>query len=327
MRRFLLLILAAALWPASGAGQTSWHGYLQTRFGENYLDQRSFSIRRAKLWISGAAPLEHWYFKVQSLYRWQNSGALVLQDAFAEYRGTGFTLRFGQMVPQFSLQRSQPDYLIPLVERARVIDALIPAAETLARDIGVMAIVAPRGSGWHGSVGLFNGNGADRKGNEDRQFLVTARSTYAVHVGKHGLAQAGISLAYRKTAGIALKHIFGNDLSYSGVDSRWGLEAMLTTDAWQVQGEYLQARLSRGVTAWGYYLLVSRQIRKRHRLTLSLDKLHAPIVSQNENPWWIVGYGYYLKGQKNRIFLDLRFRKKDNGWDVRNVLELQLFFN
>ena len=40
-------------------------------------------------------------------------------------------------MPDFSLQRKQPDYAIPLDERADVVNALVPGAETMARDIGL----------------------------------------------------------------------------------------------------------------------------------------------------------------------------------------------
>ena len=59
------------------------------------------------------------------------------------------------------LQRSQPDFLVPLVERAQVVETLIPGARTLGRDIGIQMVVAPSAGSPRLALGLFNGSGAN----------------------------------------------------------------------------------------------------------------------------------------------------------------------
>ena len=116
-----------------------WTGYAQNRLATDFHEQNSFAIRRAKLWLDGRAPIDgNWYCKVQGSFSAKNSGACVLQDVFAEYRGNVWQLRLGQMVPDFSLQRRQLDFLMPGVERSRIVTKMIPSAETGARDIGAM---------------------------------------------------------------------------------------------------------------------------------------------------------------------------------------------
>ena len=154
-----------------------WGGYIQARFAQSN-DVTGFSIRRTKLWLDGAAPVgKGFHYKVQGLFRPPNGGAFTLQDACLEYRTSMGFLRAGQMVPDFSLERSQPDAEIPLSERAAVINTLIPSATTGARDIGMEVALRPNAARWHATFGVFNGNGGNASQNEDRHFLGTGRAT------------------------------------------------------------------------------------------------------------------------------------------------------
>ena len=176
-----------------------WHGYAQIRYGrDNPAD--GFSLRRGKLWVGGAVPgLPGLSFKVQGIFRNASQGAFVLQDLFAEYRTGWGKVEVGQLIPDFSLQRSQPDFLVPLVERAQVVDALIPAARTLARDIGIQTVIAPTASALRLSLGLFNGSGANRFTAAEGDFLATGRLTLRRELGHRIWAALGASGAWRRT--------------------------------------------------------------------------------------------------------------------------------
>ena len=64
-----------------------WGGYVQARFTQSN-DETGFSIRRAKLWLNGAAPVGRGlYYKLQGLFRATNGGALTLQDHFGYLLG------------------------------------------------------------------------------------------------------------------------------------------------------------------------------------------------------------------------------------------------
>lgn len=83
----------------------------------------------------------------------------MLQDVYGEYRLPFGIVRAGQFVPDFSLERSQGDAYIPVIERAAVVNALIPSGDTYARDIGTKFVFQPKGSGFHTSFGVYNGKG------------------------------------------------------------------------------------------------------------------------------------------------------------------------
>lgn len=177
-----------------------WTGYVQVRYADNFEQTKTFLIRRLKLWSYQQTPFdEHLFYKVQAIFRYPVSGALILQDAFAEYRTSTWWLRVGQETPDFSLQRSQPDFSLFFIERGNIINALIPASESLARDIGIQFHISPENFPWSGSFGLFNGNGANVKENEDQWFLLTTRHTVKFKIRASSHFETGVSLSFRET--------------------------------------------------------------------------------------------------------------------------------
>ncbi len=310
---------------AATARPPKWNGYMQTRFADDYRDLTGFSIRRAKLWVKGKAPLPgNWFYKVQGLFRYQTGGAYSLQDVYAEYRRHEWSIRLGQQVPDFSLQRSQPDYAIPVIERGRVIDALIPAAETGARDIGARALVNLPENRGHVSLGIFNGNGGNQSGNEDRDFLFTHRLVYRLNTGQFSAA-FGYSLAYRRTVGLKFKKILGNH-PFTGDDFRWGLEARFRGKQWQLQGEYLETHLENR-RAWGYYLLADLLLPGKNRAVFSLDKYRDLNPATDDHPWFIIGLNHRFAGDRAKLMLDQRVQFADRQTHYLTSLQLQLFFN
>ena len=311
--------------PGLAMAHPDWNGYLQLRYSADNQQLNSFSIRRAKLWLKGAAPPPHWFYKLQGSFRWQHKGAFVLQDAFVEYQQTAFKIRFGQMVPDFSLQRQQSDYLLPIVERAQVINALIPTAETLARDIGLLIFWNAKESGWRVSAGLFNGNGANQQQNNDRKFLYTTRATKSVSLFSGWQLQSGFSLAFRKGSNLKFKKIFNEQTDFSGNDLRWATEFQLTGHGWQFQAEYLQARLKSRLTQ-GYYLLINKTM-ERHLLTFSLEQFSDLNPQTSDQPFYILDYGYRLAGNENKILVDLRLHPQNKEITFATSIQLQIFFH
>lgn len=320
---FLLMLLAG-----SGTTQsTQWNGYVQWRYHTNWDQSNGFSIRRAKAWIKGhVSNLSNLKFKVQAIFRPQNKGALVLQDAYGEYRWTGFSLRVGQMVPAFSLQRYQPDYRIPLVERAQVIKALIPSAETGARDIGMQLHWALSRNRLEVFGGIFNGNGGNQLKNEDTHFLLTYRSIWHLVNTNASQAQLGASFAYRKTSGMVFKKILGPEVIFRGRDARFGLEGRLQVKQFLLQGEWIQARLGED-RAVGYYLLASLLAASQHQWTFSIER-YRDAIDQTDDPYWfILGYAYRWRQDKAKLMVDSRIRKDKDAWHPQITIQLQWFFN
>ncbi len=323
------IVIISLLLVVSAFAQTDqlWTGYVQVRYSDNLYNVHSFKIRRIKLWSYHQTPFsEHLYYKVQAIFRYPVSGALVLQDAFAEYRAKNWRLRVGQEVPQFSLQRAQPDYVIPLIERARIVDALIPAAETGARDIGMQVIVKPDSSLWTGAFGVFNGNGANVKGNEDRWFLLTTRQILKWRIQKQISLQVGASFSYRETSGLHFLRILGADTLFQGKDIRAGAELRLTLPFSSLQAEYIQAKLGTA-KAYGYYVLLNIPLTEKHWLTLEMEQYKDLNPVTCDEPWMDVGYSFLYHSHKAKLMLDLRAQLTNPKPDYRFATQIQLFFN
>ena len=331
MKRIFLLLLGMLFFlqetPLFAQQSTRWHGYLQGRYENDLTGAHGFSIRRAKIWINGGVPeSQKWTYKVQAIFRWQQKGAFVLQDVYGEFHWRKFSLRVGQMVPAFSLQRYQPDYKIPLIERAQVVNALIPAAETGARDIGLQFHLRIFRNRWDFYGGIFNGEGGNRAGNGDGQFLYTQRHIWHIMNRRLFQLQLGASLAYRDVSGMYFKKIVGSTTPVTGRDFRYGVDGLLRYHALQFQGEYIQARLSH-ITAEGYYLLASVNLSPVHQWSLSVEKYRDAIASTSDNPWFILGYNYRFHQDNAKLMVDTRFQKVETQWNSQFTIQLQLFFN
>lgn len=327
--RFRIFISMVFLLTALAFGQNDvpWTGYVQVRYADGLQNTNTFLIRRIKLWSYQQTNFDkHLYYKVQAIFRYPVSGALILQDAFAEYRESNWWLRVGQETPDFSLQRNQPDFIIPFIERGKIIDALIPASESLARDIGMQFHLHPPHSPWSGSFGLFNGNGANVRGNEDQWLLLTTRQVLKFKSGETSHFESGISLSYRETSGIKFRHIFGSDTLFNGSDFRWGVEARWHDTQWDIQGEYINARLNDDVAS-GYYFLITKTFAQKHLLGLEYEVYKDLNPGSNDSPWYDVTYTYFLHKNKAKISTDFKVQKNENKFNYLFSLQTQLFFN
>jgi phosphate-selective porin len=323
----LLLIVAVVLLsvPRSTAQQTvDWNGYLQYRFTDNYLDQTAFSVRRAKLWLNGTLPEDShsWNYKVQAMFHQQAQFDFLLQDVFVNYKTNGFDITAGQFVPDFSLQRKQPDYVIPLVERAAVVNALVPAAETMARDIGVEV----KASGNPGSIsfGFFNGNSANSLSNK-KNFLLVQRSTVSL-LKAGAIVQLGYNLSYRHATTLQCAKMLGPGISFSGNDFRFGFEGRFVLSVIEIQSEYIEAHLG-STKASGFYALADYLIMREHRVTVSIEKLKDLNPATQDDPWYIVAYSYLIKEDQIKLSLENRFQPTAGKTNVLTILQMQYFFH
>jgi hypothetical protein len=328
---------------AQSAVGWQWHGYGQFRYSRAPASV-GFALRRGKLWLQGSVPaLENVSFKVQGSFRNSAAGSIVLQDFFVQYQGSFGRLRLGQMVPAFSLQRSQPDFLVPLVERAGVVDALIPGAKTLARDIGAQIFLGSTTGPVHLSAGVFNGSGANRASGKEGSFLATTRLTYTHGLSSGVTGAAGVSGAYRRAAGTAVGILSTAGTAFSGKDIRWGVEAHVLGEGWEVQGEYLEGHL-KDESSRGFYLLGDYAVSSANQIVLSAERLQTP-GSGDEPPSYIVGFNrcFSASGARgagharipdgssgvlpDRLMADVRLRHAETGMEYGAEVQLQLFLH
>jgi phosphate-selective porin len=246
----------------------------------------------------------------------------LLQDVFVNYKTNGFEITAGQFVPDFSLQRKQPDYVIPLVERAAVVNALVPAAETMARDIGVEV----KASGNPGSIsfGFFNGNGANSLSNK-RNFLLVQRSTVSL-LKADAILQLGYNLSYRHATTLQCAKMLGPGISFSGNDFRFGFEGRFVLSGIEIQSEYIEAHLG-STKASGFYALADYLIMREHRVTVSIEKLKDLNPATQDDPWYIVAYAYLIKEDQIKLSLENRFQPTAGKTNVLTILQMQYFFH
>jgi len=346
VRGTVTVLLAAVAFlgrsPLSLRGQSTvgWHGYGQFRYSRGS-HSAGFALRRAKLWLAGPVPaIENVSFTVQGIFRNGAAGSFVLQDFFVQYRGAFGRLRLGQMVPAFSLQRSQPDFLVPLVERAGVVDALIPGAKTLARDIGAQVFLGSTPSPVQVSAGVFNGSGANRASGKEGSFLATTRLTFTRSLSPGVTGTAGVSGAWRRTSGTDVGLLSTEATSFSGEDVRWGVEAHVLGESWEFQGEYLEGDLEHE-NSRGFYLLGDYALSAANQIVLSAERLQTPATG-DEAPWYIVGFNRFFSASEartagharipdgssgvlsDRLMADVRLRHGATGMEYGAEVQLQV---
>jgi len=259
MRKIFTMILVMSGFLANAQTDSqklpvSWNGYTQLRFTSNFNDVNSFAMRRMKLWVNSAPGFsEHWGFHLQTTITSYQNEKFFLQDVMAFYKQGQFRFNLGQFVPHYSLQRFQPDYKIPLAERAGVINALIPNGTLGVRDIGAEANYSAKDNRLQAWLGVFNGYGIKEYRLNNSGILLTQKTAFNLF---NDHLNAGYSLMYRNAEEIQFLAVLPDSITYSGNDFRYNVFAQWHSKMWNIQAEYLRANLD-GKIADGWYVLAN----------------------------------------------------------------------
>ena len=332
----LALVLAVNVVFADGLGKQKakqtdkvvWHSYVQLWANTDFDQSYTMALRRLKFWLgSGPAFSEHWSFKVQALFTSLGHEKFFLQDVFGQYRNKSgaSSIRFGQFIPKFSLQRFQPDYLIPSVERANVINATIPNGTLGVRDIGFQYTLKAAQKHLEVNFGVFNGYGIKQYRLNYSGYLLTHNLSYTVKK-PHALWKFGYSVMYRKAEELQLKHLLPESVLFTGNDFRFDLYVLFNSKYFDLQGEYLNTWLN-GQRAYGYYGLATIKMNPKNEIYLSYDKYKDLISTRDDHPWYIAGYNYLIKKHDLMLTLDTRFRKENGSLKNITSLQFQMFFH
>ena len=311
---FLFLVLYRL--PAQGIvdppldQKIDWNGYIQLRSTTNFNDHFGFALRRLKLWMrSGPGFSDHWSFKVQTTFSSFHKEKFFLQDVKLGYRTGIFSLEMGQFVPEYSLQRFQHDYLIPPIERAKVINTLIPDGTLGVRDLGVQGTLTSRNHLVQTSLGIFNGYGIPEYRINNTGFMVTHKTGLKIPWQNNSL-QVGYSFQYRKAENLRIPFVLPDTVFFTGNDIRYNFFAMFSSKYFLIQGEYLHAGFD-GETADGYYILSALTIRKS-QIVLSWEKYKDLIAGTSDKPYIRAGYNLLIKSYKLKVSLDNYFQLSEN---------------
>ncbi len=306
--------------------QPQFNGYMQLRAYSDFGNYYNFSLRRLKLWVkSKPDSISHWAYKVQVVTSSLKNEVFVLEDVKATYHNKNFSINFGQFVPQFSLERFQSDYKLPVLERADVIKRLIPNGTLGVRDIGIEI-------GWHNNaknlssyLGIFNGYGIKQFRLENQGFLLTHKTQLALPLAQFSV-KTGYSLQYRQAKNLQLPKILPDTVLFTGKDMRFNLFFMVKSQNLLFQSEYIRAFLNEK-TAWGYYFLAAYSI-KKSQFVASYGTYHDLIGSTTDLPNFRFGYNYLIKGNKIKLSFDNYFELSNfSPHNYQASVQLQVFLH
>jgi hypothetical protein len=306
--------------------KVEWHSYTQLRFATNFNSYNNFSVRRLKFWIKSAPGFsKHWSYKVQAIFMSLQKEKFFLQDAYGQYNWKKSNIRFGQFIPRFSLQRFQPDYLIPSSERARAINFLISDGTHGVRDVGVQYNLNAAGGHLKFNIGAFNGYGIKQYRFNNSGYLLTQNLSYEFNI-KLSKLKFGYSISYRQAQNMYFAGIISDTILYSGNDFRYNFYGIFTSKFIDAQAEYLHSKLDVGI-ADGYYTLLTIKPNQKNHIYFMYDQFKSDNILINNNPWYITGYNYLINNYKLMISLETAFQKTNNSYQNRTVLQLQMFLH
>lgn len=325
LRLVVLLLLATMTVQAQENKGPQLNGYIQTRFSSNLNTTSEFMVRRAKLWLKGDVPkLDFISYKLQVVYRSYKDQNFTFQDALADvHLKENGVFRLGRFVPDFMMQRMQPDYKIPVLERASVINKLNMNPKYGARMIGLEYLYSKTSQPWHASIGLFNGS-TDKPGHNNNSLLVTSHVNRKFSFDQQSDITLGGSVAYRNITQMSLPTIYAADSIISGDDFRWGAEALLHCNHFHLQAEYIQALLNSD-KADGYYLLGWYDFNTHYQLTAFTDKYTDLNPATANHPSYGLGFNYLIT-EKTKLMADFKCSDLNQDPVYSANIQLQVFF-
>ena len=302
-----------------------WNGYTQLRATSNFDDYSSVMIRRLKFWLKSTPEFsEHWSYKIQVLFTSKMRERLFLQDAKINYKTGLFSFDFGQFVPTYSLEWTQPDYKIPSLERTKAVNALHPDGTMGVRDRGVQVNFHSKNHSIETHLGAFNGCGIKEYKFDNQGYMFSHKTAINIPLSKNKL-QVGYSLMYRFAHQMHIKKVLPDTLLYTGTDLRYNIFAMFKSKFLDMQAEYLNADFDKGLNANGYYVLSVFNI-KKSQIVVSFED-YKNTFANNHYPYYRLGYNYRLNKNKLKVFLDNYFQVIDGHIDNYYIsIQLQLFF-
>ncbi len=325
----ILFVLCSSLLMAQEnnfSSKTDWNGYTQLRASTNFDTNTTFMLRRLKFWLKSKPEFSrHWSYKVQVLFTSWMQEKFFLQDAKIVYKTAYFSFNFGQFIPAYSLEWTQPDYLIPSIERAIAVNALHPNGSLGVRDIGVQADFHTKNKSIETHIGIFNGYGIKEYRFNNKGVMITQKTAFNVHLFKNNL-QIAYSLQYRNAYQLNIPHVLPDSILFTGTDFRYNLYVMYKSKVFDIQAEYLNADFDKK-QANGYYILSDININKKNQIVLSYEDYNDLISSTNDFPYCRLGYNYYINDYKLKLSIDNYFQIHQKTIEKYIAsIQLQMFF-
>ncbi len=286
-------------------------------------DRDSFRVRRYKFKLEGLA-FGDWQYKLQANFA---GGSAVLEDAYFQYRRNPWLQPWiGQGKVFFGRQELTSSGKQQFVDRSEVSERFAPS-----RDQGFALVGASPNQTFEYQVGVYNGNGPNRRENDNDDLMTAARVVFAP-LGEYDLAEGAID--YPATPRLAIGAAGLATTQGAGaaeVDiERVNLELAFKVRGFSLVGEYYGEEASpvagARVDTDGYYLQVGylfpgRRFEVAGRLgEISLD-LPGPSRDQTETG---VAVNYYWSKHDYKIQADLRRLEDELAGTEDDELRVQL---
>lgn len=329
MKKYLLILLVFAGLSAVAQEKPNekpfdFNGYIQVRGISDFGNYNSFQIRRLKVWLKSTPEFsKHWSYKIQTTVTSLQQEKFFLQDVELAYKINNFSFDFGQFVPEYSLERFESDYKLPVIERAKVINSLIPDGTLGVRDIGVQINYETKNKVLCSHFGLFNGYGIKEYRFNNSGFMLTNKSAVQIPILDNKF-EFGYSIMYRKAQNMTIPNVLPDTVIFSGDDFRYNFFAKFESKFIEMQAEYLTAFLN-NQKSYGYYLTSAINFNK-NQIVFSYEDYHDLINETKDNPFYRIGYNYYINSYKLKLSFDNYFQI--NGGKIENYLgsiQIQVF--
>lgn len=324
---FLGVLLCFSIAGAQDTGRRHHvESYAQLRLSSNLSGQNVFQIRRLKLKLTSTPSFsQHWSYYVKFEVSSKHLAEPHLLDMRVGYKVNNFKFYFGQFLPDFSLERFQPDTWVPDVERAQIIDDFIPAGGIGKRDLGMQMCYVPESGKFYTSVGVFNGRGVKWWQVDNSTYLVVNKSY--LKLGNDSLFgfELGYSAMYRYAHELPLPSILGDGMIFTGQDIRLNAFARFYYSGLSLQGEYIVLWLN-AQRAYGYYLMADYTCGK-NQFVFSAEKEQDLNPLSSDTPLFYLGYNYLIKGHDLKLSFAYAWHIYHGQWqDPLLMAQLQIFF-
>ena len=285
----------------SGFAQAMYQANLNNK-GE--LIDNGFSLRRVRLSVEGTL-FKGLTYKIQGDF----TRKPMLVDAYLKYKLCNeFAIQIGQFKTPFSIESPINPVNLEIFDYGEAIQGLVGYKDvcgvgSLGRDLGIMAtgslfpIKGDEGIKYHVveySLGVFNGNGANEKDNNNRKDVV---GRLDIHPGLKALTLSG-SLYLGK---------YTNGINVNCKRNRWAAGAQYNDGNLVIRGEYL-----RGTT--GYFNEIIDEGIEQYQLS---------------NGYYVVaGYNFKLgKEGKQTLMPVLRYEHFQPGDRTNDVLGMNNYYS
>lgn len=324
------------------------NSYFHLRYSyADHSNANPWSLRRFKLYAKIKISTR-WLFAWQFIYKRNHNHKtddhIYLQHLYLKYAWRdAIQFKFGQFKPPFGWERFQPDYLLPNIERARVIDKLIPAGSlgaSFARDYGFQLeghlpghfvkyeVAAMAGSGANTNISLQNGPLWVIR-------LGTSRNLPFFLFQEPPVATLQVAVSGRKTDDLDFTdQLTGADKSifkhFAGKDRRMNIALILRHGGTQFVSEYLTAQFTplNGCgprLADGYYFQLNQKMRDRWQIFVKYQRFDPDhsVINSADMSWTTIGLSFHLKQQGNRLMFSYTHKTERRDASKNDVMMLQ----